>query len=85
MPGPGPLVRCLCSFCGRDQEEVGLLFRSEIGGVPPFVCSDCAEWFAKIAEANRRSPVEAAAMIAAHNAVANQAKKAAADAIKAAR
>jgi hypothetical protein len=40
---PNPAARELCSFCPHDIAEVGLLFRSAIGGEPASICDRCVE------------------------------------------
>lgn len=61
-----------CSCCSRDVSEVELLFRSEIGGIPPAICSICITVMAEVVEAHAVSPTRAAALVAANNAVAKQ-------------
>lgn len=64
-----------CSFCARDVSEVELLFRSEIGGVPPNICGDCITHMAEVVAENAVSPRRAALLVEANNAVAEQQAK----------
>jgi len=57
-----------CSFCARPQGEVGLLFRSSVGAVPPCICDDCVAGYAVVVEADRRSRELAAGLIREWNA-----------------
>ena len=40
----------VCSFCGRDESEVGLL----ISGIHGFICDDCAEQAHEIVSMNMK-------------------------------
>jgi hypothetical protein len=57
-----------CSFCARPQSEVGLLFRSSVGAVPPYICDDCVAGYWVVVEADRRSRELAAGLIREWNA-----------------
>lgn len=64
---PAPKRMCNCAFCGAPPDAVELLFRSDIGGEPPFICSACVEGFHLVTEAHRRTPELAAALVRAIN------------------
>lgn len=68
MKNAPPTRRHICSFCARDVSEVGLLFRSAIGGEAPTICDRCVEVHHTIVEANNTSPALAAFLIARLNA-----------------
>lgn len=53
---PNPAARETCSFCARDIADVGLLFRSTIGGEPASICDACVEERMAIIALDRRSP-----------------------------
>ena len=57
-----------CAFCGDPLAEVELMFRSELGGEPPFICSRCVEGFGEVLKLHRLDPQAAARAIAQHNA-----------------
>lgn len=57
-----------CSFCAAHHGEVELLFRSPLGGEPPFICSDCLAAFNALIRLHRIAPAEAERLIAEHNA-----------------
>lgn len=62
---PAPRRSCNCAFCGSGLDTVELMFRSAIGGEPPFICDACVQAFQEIVEAHRRSPADAVALISA--------------------
>lgn len=64
----GGSYKLSCDFCASPLAEVDLLFRSEVGGLPPAICSDCVVGFADVVKLHRVDPDAAARAIAAHNA-----------------
>jgi hypothetical protein len=60
---PNPAARATCSFCTHDIADVGLLFRSAIGGEPASICDRCVEERMAFIELNRKSPELLAALL----------------------
>jgi hypothetical protein len=56
-----------CCFCGAVTADVELLFVSQIGGLPPVICSGCVQGFAAILVAHRANPTDTALAITALN------------------
>lgn len=61
-----------CSFCAQSYEAAELLFRSDIGGMPPWICSACVDGFSAVIRVHRESPALADGLIAAHNIAVRQ-------------
>lgn len=51
-----PPARELCSFCGKDRDEVAFLFVSAIGGAPPCICDECIKIRMTWLDLDRKAP-----------------------------
>lgn len=71
-----PSRRPCCGFCGRDLADVELLFIGDIGGIPDAICDGCLTRYYEVVKLHRRAPDLAGSLIAAQNAVVEQAKRA---------
>lgn len=66
-----------CDFCGHSYDAAELLFRSDIGGMPPWICSTCVDGYAAVIRVHRDSPALADALVTAHNAGVKHSRSAA--------
>lgn len=58
---------CCCTFCGRNQDAVALLFKAAMTATDVFICDGCVGGFCEIVAMHRVSPELAAAAIAELN------------------
>jgi hypothetical protein len=75
MTNRNPPLRHACSFCGHDINEVELLFRSQLGGLPAAICEGCIEPYHEVVTMHRHSPERAAELVAAINARVAKARR----------